>query len=118
MSSSTAIMLSDIPDAEWPCIEFLLGKSRVDIIQELRPPPPREHNFTVELPIKKKRKRTSVINVSILEYVYENITQFPSVDLREELSKRTGMTQRAIQIWFQNRRAKIKRQKKDKQQAK
>ena len=59
---------------------------------------------------KAKRKR-------ILPYQYErlvktfNTTDTPSSEIRAQLAEELCMTKREVQVWFQNRRAKINRNK-------
>ena len=57
-----------------------------------------------------KRRRTSTEQLLILTKIFEQ-TDTPNYELRQELSKRIGMSAREIQVWFQNRRAKINRSK-------
>lgn len=54
-----------------------------------------------------RRTRASREQVRILEEAF-NVNTQPNAKTRETLSKRLGMTERSVQIWFQNRRAKIK----------
>jgi len=55
----------------------------------------------------KKRTRATPEQLAILEETFMTNTS-PNSKLREQLSRRLGMTERSIQIWFQNRRAKVK----------
>ncbi|KAI9322332.1 homeobox domain-containing protein [Dichotomocladium elegans] len=55
----------------------------------------------------RKRTRTSPNQLAILERTF-SMHRSPSGRLREQLSQQLGMTERSIQIWFQNRRAKEK----------
>lgn len=59
----------------------------------------------------RKRTRTTLNQLRVLE---ETFTERPSPDskLRKQLSDDLGMSERSIQIWFQNRRAKVKLLKK------
>eukprot|EP01112_Ceratiomyxa_fruticulosa_P022866 TRINITY_DN8514_c0_g1_i1.p1 TRINITY_DN8514_c0_g1~~TRINITY_DN8514_c0_g1_i1.p1 ORF type:complete len:686 (-),score=192.08 TRINITY_DN8514_c0_g1_i1:314-2068(-) len=57
---------------------------------------------------KPKRHRTSPEQLSLLEYVFHT-EQMPSQALRQQIAERLGMTSRRVQIWFQNKRAKVKR---------
>ncbi|KAG1442861.1 hypothetical protein G6F56_010888 [Rhizopus delemar] len=55
----------------------------------------------------RKRTRATPEQLSILEKTF-TINQSPNNRVREQLSKELGMSERSIQIWFQNRRAKVK----------
>jgi hypothetical protein len=56
---------------------------------------------------KKKRTRTSSEQLRILQRAFST-DPMPSSSARLTLSKRLGMNPRAVQVWFQNRRAKEK----------
>lgn len=55
-----------------------------------------------------KRTRASG---EVLEYLLRefDVNQNPSPDQRKEISERTGMNEKAVRIWFQNRRAKLRK---------
>lgn len=55
-----------------------------------------------------KRTRASG---EVLEYLLKEfeVNQNPSTDLRKEISEHTGMSEKAVRIWFQNRRAKLRK---------
>ncbi|KAL1920601.1 uncharacterized protein VTP21DRAFT_978 [Calcarisporiella thermophila] len=57
---------------------------------------------------KPKRRRITPEQLAELESLFE-VTDTPSFDIRESVGKRLGMTNREVQIWFQNRRAKVNR---------
>ncbi len=57
---------------------------------------------------KKKRTRTSPEQLRILHKAFAT-DPMPSSQARMALSKKLGMNARAVQVWFQNRRAKAKR---------
>ncbi|KAJ2048741.1 hypothetical protein GGI08_005916, partial [Coemansia sp. S2] len=59
-------------------------------------------------PKRAKRKRITAEQLKDLTAVFEN-TDTPTHDIREILSKKLGMTNREVQVWFQNRRAKYNR---------
>ncbi|TPX59115.1 hypothetical protein SpCBS45565_g07813 [Spizellomyces sp. 'palustris'] len=65
----------------------------------------------------KKRSRATPEQLAILEETFLTNTS-PNAKLREILATKVNMTERSIQIWFQNRRAKVKlMQKRAAQQA-
>ncbi|KAJ1999528.1 hypothetical protein GGI04_004535 [Coemansia thaxteri] len=59
-------------------------------------------------PKRAKRKRITPEQLKELTAVFES-TDTPTHDIREVLSKKLGMTNREVQVWFQNRRAKYNR---------
>jgi len=67
--------------------------------------------------IGRKRSRATPEQLAILEATFEKNTS-PNSKLREALAEKVHMSERSIQIWFQNRRAKVKNtQKRNQQQA-
>lgn len=56
----------------------------------------------------KRRRRLTQEETRILNNVFETTTK-PNSQVRKRLAQQLGMTPRAVQIWFQNRRAKQKR---------
>ncbi|KAJ3118296.1 hypothetical protein HDU96_002734 [Phlyctochytrium bullatum] len=56
---------------------------------------------------RKRRQKTSGDQLFILQEAFDNDPR-PTATARKELAQRVGMTPRAVQIWFQNRRAKFK----------
>ncbi|KAG2177151.1 hypothetical protein INT43_007808 [Umbelopsis isabellina] len=59
----------------------------------------------------RKRTRTTLTQLRVLEETFSDIPS-PDSKLRKQLSDELGMSERSIQIWFQNRRAKVKLLKK------
>lgn len=55
----------------------------------------------------KKRNRTTPEQLALLEEVFAKNTT-PNAATREALAEKLDMTPRSVQIWFQNRRAKVK----------
>ncbi|KAJ2356425.1 hypothetical protein IWW50_005430 [Coemansia erecta] len=65
-------------------------------------------------PKKAKRKRITPEQLKELTAVFDK-SDTPTHDIREELSKKLGMTNREVQVWFQNRRAKYNRMRIERQ---
>ncbi|KAM9534479.1 homeobox protein ANF-1-like [Salvelinus alpinus] len=63
-----------------------------------------------------RRPRTafSSAQIEVLESVFL-INSYPGIDIREELAQRLQLEEDRIQIWFQNRRAKLKRSHRESQ---
>ncbi|KAI7902482.1 homeobox domain-containing protein, partial [Cokeromyces recurvatus] len=59
----------------------------------------------------RKRTRATPEQLEILEKTF-TINPSPNNRIREQLSHELGMSERSIQIWFQNRRAKVKNEAK------
>lgn len=57
--------------------------------------------------LKTRRNRASWEQRMLLEKVFQSI-QYPDMSLRTQLGVQLGMTPRKVQIWFQNRRTKLK----------
>lgn len=59
---------------------------------------------------RKGKTRTSINpkQLVVLQATYEKETR-PSRAMREELATQTGLTAKVIQVWFQNRRSKDKK---------
>ncbi|KAF9426353.1 hypothetical protein BGZ76_002796 [Entomortierella beljakovae] len=73
-------------------------------------------NNPMDQPKKAKRKRITPEQLEDLVGLFEK-TDTPSFEIRESLAKKLGMTNREIQVWFQNRRAKANRIKINEQAA-
>lgn len=56
----------------------------------------------------KRRKRASgdILELLVAEF---NVNSNPGTEKRKELAAKTGMTERSVRIWFQNRRAKTRK---------
>ncbi|KAJ1562841.1 hypothetical protein HK096_001041 [Nowakowskiella sp. JEL0078] len=57
---------------------------------------------------KKRRRRTTMDEQEALELYFER-NPLPNSATRQELAEKTGMTARAVQVWFQNRRQALKK---------
>ncbi|XP_004448286.1 homeobox expressed in ES cells 1 [Dasypus novemcinctus] len=63
-----------------------------------------------------RRPRTAFTQnqIEVLEDVFR-VNCYPGIDIREELAQKLNLEEDRIQIWFQNRRAKLKRSHKESQ---
>ncbi|KAI9340114.1 hypothetical protein BD770DRAFT_352569 [Pilaira anomala] len=64
-------------------------------------------NYMTDDKLPRKRTRATPEQLTILEKTF-NLNPSPNNRVREQLSRELGMSERSIQIWFQNRRAKVK----------
>ncbi|CAN8186144.1 unnamed protein product [Coccothraustes coccothraustes] len=63
-----------------------------------------------------RRPRTAFTRnqIEVLENVFK-MNSYPGIDIREELARKLDLDEDRIQIWFQNRRAKLKRSHRESQ---
>ncbi|KAK9470166.1 Homeodomain-like protein, partial [Dipodascopsis tothii] len=58
--------------------------------------------------VRRKRRRTSPTELQILYSEFKKCTK-PPRHVRQDIARRVGMTEKAVQIWFQNRRQSYRR---------
>ncbi|XP_051663628.1 LIM/homeobox protein Lhx3 isoform X1 [Manacus candei] len=75
-------------------------------------PPTRTVSAEAESTAKRPRTTITAKQLETLKNAYNNSPK-PARHVREQLSSETGLDMRVVQVWFQNRRAKEKRLKKD-----
>ncbi|KAL3959179.1 hypothetical protein ACCO45_007341 [Purpureocillium lilacinum] len=68
--------------------------------------PPRKSTLTQQQK-NQKRQRATQDQLGVLEVEF-NKNPTPTANVRERIAEQINMTERSVQIWFQNRRAKIK----------
>ncbi|XP_058701068.1 homeobox expressed in ES cells 1 [Poecile atricapillus] len=128
MDACTSVVLGDDsnPHLQIPvvCYENSLFHARSDPVQEEKVLKCEKYfSVTERLSFKRelswyrgRRPRTAFTRnqIEVLENVFK-MNSYPGIDIREELARKLDLDEDRIQIWFQNRRAKLKRSHRESQ---
>lgn len=91
---------------------FLFGMSILILLLFIIPGLYLDGSLDGDQPNKRPRTTITAKQLETLKTAYNNSPK-PARHVREQLSQDTGLDMRVVQVWFQNRRAKEKRLKKD-----
>ncbi len=71
--------------------------------------PPESPPSIASASLRNRRRCVTPAKLKRLLYTFQNATQYPDSKLRDEMAKELDMTNREVQVWFQNQRAKMRR---------
>ena len=103
ISSIARVIRGDSEDRQNHSIEGILGGGSDESDVDTEP------GLTIKRKHRKARTTFSNSQLELLEEYFQR-TQYPDVYTREEIGQKTGMSESRIQVWFSNRRARLRKQ--------
>jgi hypothetical protein len=109
--SPTSAASADVVSAALPTLDEILNgaDAQVDeVSDEDDNSTDNKKDMKKNVALKKPRRRISAQQVAVLEQVFA-VEPFPGPSTKKVIAKKLGMKERSITVWFQNKRARLKR---------